>query len=101
VVEQIPITELSTVESLKDLHANLITNYAKQDWNYCEQAIEHLMGKWGGEVDSFYMELKTRTIRCGNNKTQTIRCRIENSKDSTSKKNSPRSWGSSCRPTTT
>ena len=60
VVEQIPITELSAVKSLKDLHANLITNYAKQDWNYCEQAIEHLMGKWGGEVDSFYAELKTR-----------------------------------------
>jgi len=60
VIEQIPIAELSAVESLKDLHANLIINYAKQDWNYCEQALEHLMGKWGGEVDSFYVELKTR-----------------------------------------
>ena len=60
VVEQIPITELSATESLKELHANLIVNYAKQDWNYCEQALEHLMGKWGGELDSFYTELKTR-----------------------------------------
>jgi hypothetical protein len=60
VVEQVPIMELATVSSLKDLHENLILNYAKQDWNYCEQALEHLMGKWGGELDSFYTELKTR-----------------------------------------
>jgi hypothetical protein len=60
VVEQIPIMELATVSSLRELHENLITNYAKQDWNYCEQALEQLMGKWGGELDSFYIELKTR-----------------------------------------
>ena len=60
VVENIPIAEISQTESLKELHANLIKNYGLQDWNYCEQAIDHLMGKWGGEVDSFYSELKTR-----------------------------------------
>jgi len=60
VVENIPITELASTQNLKELHANLIKNYALKNWNYCEQAIEHLMGKWGGEVDSFYAELKTR-----------------------------------------
>ena len=59
-VENIPITELEQTENLKTLHADLIENYAKKDWNYCEQALEHLMGKWGGEVDSFYADLQTR-----------------------------------------
>ena len=59
-VESIPIMELSQINSLKDLHANLIENYAKKNWNYCEQAIEQLVGKWGGELDSFYAELQTR-----------------------------------------
>ena len=60
VVENIPIIELSQTESLKDLHANLIKNYGLRDWNYCEQAIEQLMGKWGGELDTFYQDLLER-----------------------------------------
>lgn len=60
VIENIPITELPETQSLKDLHANLIKNYGLRDWNYCEQAIDHLMGKFGGEVDTFYHELMTR-----------------------------------------
>ena len=60
VIENIPIDELSETDSLKDLHANLITNYGKKDWNFCEQAIDHLTGKWGKELDSFYQELATR-----------------------------------------
>jgi hypothetical protein len=63
VVENIPITELSETENLKALHANLITSYGQRRWNQCEQAIEQLVGKWGGEVDSFYKDLQTR-INC-------------------------------------
>jgi hypothetical protein len=69
VVENIPITELSETETLKNLHADLIEYYAKKDWNYCEQAIEQLVGKWGGEVDSFYQDLQTRIDRL---KTMTL-----------------------------
>jgi hypothetical protein len=60
VVENVPILEMAQVESLKSLHANLMDNYRKQNWNYCEQAIEHLMGKWNGELDSFYTDLLGR-----------------------------------------
>jgi hypothetical protein len=63
VIENIPITELSRVDSLKELHANLIVNYGKRDWNYCEQALEQLTGRWGGDVDTFYTELKKRIAR--------------------------------------
>ena len=63
VIENTPIQELSLLPSLKLLHENLIKNLALKNWEFCEQAIEHLSGKWGGEVDSFYAELNTRISR--------------------------------------
>lgn len=60
VVEQIPINELPYVESKRNLHENLLINYRKKDWNYCTQAIEHLMGSWGHELDSFYEDILSR-----------------------------------------
>ena len=60
VIELIPVNEMSLTESMVELHHNLIENYKKRDWNYCEQAIEQLMGKWGGELDTFYIELENR-----------------------------------------
>jgi len=60
VVENIPIQELANAESLKDLHAKLIENYGLRNWNFCEQALEHLLGKWGGELDTFYTDLASR-----------------------------------------
>jgi hypothetical protein len=60
VVENIPITELAETEGLKTLHASLIERYAQRDWAGCEEAIEQLTGKWGGEIDSFYQDLQTR-----------------------------------------
>jgi hypothetical protein len=59
-VETVPITEMPAVESLKDLHSNLMTEYKKKNWRYCEDAIAHLTGKWGGDLNSFYTELYQR-----------------------------------------
>jgi hypothetical protein len=59
-VETVPITEMPAVASLQELHSNLMTEYRKQNWRYCEDAIEHLTGKWGGELNSFYTELYQR-----------------------------------------
>ena len=65
-VETVPITEMPAVASLRDLHQNLMTEYRKQNWRYCEDTIAHLTGKWGGELDSFYTELYQRilTLKC-------------------------------------
>ena len=60
VLDNIPLMEMATLQSLKDLHANLLVNYRKKDWNFCEQAIEQLSGKWNGEMDTFYAELAAR-----------------------------------------
>ena len=63
VLELIPVHEMVEAESLINLHHNLMENYKKRDWNYCEQALEHLMGKWGGELDTFYSELSIRIAK--------------------------------------
>lgn len=63
VVEKIPLAEFAMIEAHKELHANVIRYYREQQWNYCEQAIGALMGKWNGELDTFYNDLLTRVER--------------------------------------
>ena len=60
VVESMPILKMPQLESMKNLHANLLIEYRKKNWNYCEQALEHLIGFWGSELDTFYDNLRTR-----------------------------------------
>lgn len=61
-VETVPIQEMPAINSLKDLHSNLMAEYRKRNWKYCEDAVAHLTGKWGGELDSFYGELHQRIL---------------------------------------
>ena len=59
-IEQVPIDQIAGMDQFRDLHNNLMANYRKRNWKYCEDAIEHLMGQWGGELDSFYAEMSQR-----------------------------------------
>ena len=59
-VEQIPLQEMGIVSELLELHTNLMREYNERNWKYCEDAIEHLSGKWNGELDTFYSELVER-----------------------------------------
>lgn len=56
----IPLQEIPALENFVELHNNLMAEYRKQNWNYVEHSIEHLQGKWKGELDSFYEELINR-----------------------------------------
>jgi hypothetical protein len=51
---------MPTLNQFHDLHANLMVEYRKRNWKYCEDAMEHLQGKWNGNLDTFYTELKAR-----------------------------------------
>ena len=62
-IEQVPIDQIAGMDQFRDLHNNLMANYRKRNWKYCEDAIEHLMGKWGGELDTFYIELDKRILQ--------------------------------------
>jgi hypothetical protein len=54
VLDQTPLEEYMQLERMINLHCKLIENYKKPDFNFCEQALEHLRGKWGKQLDSFY-----------------------------------------------
>jgi hypothetical protein len=62
VVEQIPIEEFAKLEAYKKIHTDLINSYKGQHWTYCEHAIEALMGRWNGELDTFYTDLLARVM---------------------------------------
>ena len=62
VVEKIALTDFDKLEAYRKVHADLLVNYRAREWTYCEHAIEGLMGKWNGELDSFYSNLLLRVI---------------------------------------
>ena len=62
VVEKIPLTEFTTLDAYKKIHADLVRYYKQRHWEYCENAIEGLMGRWNGELDTFYTDLLRRVI---------------------------------------
>jgi hypothetical protein len=59
-IENVPIHELSQVDHYRSLHQQLIKNYRLANWKFCEDALEHLQGRWNGEVDSFYSVMRQR-----------------------------------------
>ena len=58
--EQIALEEVSLLKQYADTHRALMNNYRKQNWSFCEQAIDSLRGKFKGEMDSFYDILESR-----------------------------------------
>lgn len=58
--EHIGIADLPTLEQWTKLHNDFLHGYQTQQYEYCRQCIEHLMGKFGGELDSFYEEILRR-----------------------------------------
>ena len=62
VIEKIPLAEFATAADNTKIHKELLEFYRQQQWNYCEHAIDYLMGKWNGELDTFYTDLLQRVI---------------------------------------
>ena len=58
--ENFVLQDMGNITVYKNLHNNLIKNYKKKNWKFCEDALEHLVGKWQGELDSFYVDLSRR-----------------------------------------
>lgn len=54
------INDLSTLEHSLALHKTLVENVAQKQYQVCRDIIPHLMGKFAGELDSFYQEILRR-----------------------------------------
>lgn len=51
---------LASLAGLKDLHAEFISAWKAKDYNLCRDVSRHLIGQFGGELDTFYEELLGR-----------------------------------------
>ena len=70
IIENIPLEELPKADKFKKLHSDLMEQYRKRNWDFCIQAIEHLMGFWGKQVDTFYEVLSNRLINYKENEPE-------------------------------
>ena len=64
-VENIPLEEFPLLENNKENHAMLMENYKNQNWDYCAKLIPFLLGKFSGELDSFYDIILGRILSSG------------------------------------
>lgn len=58
--EKISLGDFPQLEQWKKLHEDFLHGYQTNQYEFCRQCIEHLMGKFGGEVDTFYQEILSR-----------------------------------------
>jgi hypothetical protein len=59
-LENIPLGDFPTLDAYIKVHHDLITEYRKQNWEYCLNATKGLTGYWNGELDTFYSDLQER-----------------------------------------
>ena len=64
--EKMNLGELPNLDSHIKMHQELIKQLKVKNYQFCIDAIDHLMGKFGGELDSFY---KIVLERCNKNVT--------------------------------
>jgi hypothetical protein len=48
------------LENNKNLHSAFVKAYYDADYRLCRDLAEHLVGKFGGELDTFYEEILSR-----------------------------------------
>lgn len=58
--DKIPLTELPNLEKYIDLHNHFVSAIKRRDYKLCHDIMPHLMGKFGGELDSFYEIVSSR-----------------------------------------
>jgi hypothetical protein len=59
-LESIPLGEMLTLSETSLLHDQLIKEYTQRHWGKCLALLTQLQGKWNGELDSFYQNLRSR-----------------------------------------
>lgn len=52
--DKIPITEVTMLDHWQKLHKEFVQANKDKNGKLCRDLAEHLVGKFGGEIDSFY-----------------------------------------------
>jgi len=58
----IPLEEITQLSHWVTNHNKIMENYHKQNWEFCEQMIDHCLERWGGSMKSFYAVLLARIL---------------------------------------
>lgn len=58
--EKIGLENLPHLERYKELHYGFLKAYYDKNYQLCRDIAEHLMGQFGGELDTFYQEILNR-----------------------------------------
>lgn len=59
-IEDVSLADIPQLENMTNLHNTMLVEYHAKRFGFCDQALEHLRGKWKGTLDSFYDEFGTR-----------------------------------------
>ena len=60
VVENVTLGDFPILNAYQQAHSDMMQAYRDQNWQYCRSALEGLVGRWNGELDSFYQDLAQR-----------------------------------------
>lgn len=60
VIENIPLQDFPVLDAYIKVHHDLMQAYRQRNWEYCQSAVTGLMGRWNGELDTFYQDLVDR-----------------------------------------
>lgn len=54
------LADIENLGSYINLHGEFVQAYKDRDFKLCTDISEHLLGRFGGELDSFYEEILSR-----------------------------------------
>ena len=60
--DRINLAELPQLEHNCKLHQAFVDAYKTQDYKICNDLYPHLLGRFGGELDTFYQEIVRRIV---------------------------------------
>ncbi len=68
--DDISLENIIRLKQFIPVHEALIKNYKQQNWDFCEQAIQKLLGSINPFMDTFYIILLTRIVEQRSNPTE-------------------------------
>ena len=54
------MADMPDLDGIKQLHQTFLTASVEKNYKLCEDCAEHLIGRFGGELDTFYQEILSR-----------------------------------------
>ena len=60
VVDKFPLDMIAKMDNYIKLHCDMVNGYKTRQWNFCIQALDNLIGSFGGELDTYYINIKNR-----------------------------------------